>query len=83
MEIIFPGFENRKQEWIFYPRVEERETANTRVKKREYKVPSIFQSFTVCPQIAPNSLFSPHPNRLSRIIFIFFRLCRSKGLWRQ
>lgn len=35
MEIIFPGFENRRQEWIFYPRVEERETANTRVKKRE------------------------------------------------
>lgn len=46
-----------------------------RVKKREYKVPSIFQPFTVRPQIAPNSLFSPHSKRLSSIIFIFFHPC--------
>lgn len=43
-----------------------------RVKSREYKVPSIFQPFTVYPQIAPNSLFSSYSQRISSIIFVFF-----------
>lgn len=32
MEIIFLGFENRGQEWIFYPRVEERESQEERIQ---------------------------------------------------
>lgn len=32
MEIIFLGFENRGQEWIFYPRIEERESQEERIQ---------------------------------------------------
>ena len=53
----------------------EKRARRMRIQRREYKVPSIFQSFAVRPQIAPNSLFSPHSKRLSSIIFTSFHPC--------